>query len=104
MVDSLAALRARIARGSGQGPATARRVAIVGGAGKMGRWLASFFAGQGHTVSILDPSGPVEGYRSAQSLADAARDSDLVLLATPLGSGRDVLKKTLESKTAGIVA
>jgi len=95
---------ARAARPAAQGQATARRVTIAGGAGKMGRWLASFFAGQGHTVSILDPSGPVEGYRSEPSLADAARSADLVILATPLGSGRDVLEKTLESRPAGIVA
>jgi len=94
---------ARAARGDAKNQATARRVAIVGGAGKMGRWLAELFAGQGHMVSTLDVSGPVPGYRSEPSLAEAARNADLVLLATPLGTGRDVLEKALESRPSGIV-
>jgi len=85
-------------------PVAARRVTIVGGAGKMGRWLAGFFTGQGHDVSIYDVSGPVEGVRSVARLSDAVRDAEVVLLATPLGSGREVLEETLTLDPPGLVA
>ena len=85
-------------------PVAARRVAIVGGAGKMGRWLSGFFMGQGHDVSIYDVSGSVEGVRSVTRLSDAIRDADVVLLATPLGSGKEVLEETLGLGPRGIVA
>lgn len=84
--------------------AAARRVTVVGGAGKMGRWLAGFFASQGHDVSIYDVSGRVEGIRSERSLGDAVRGAEIVLLATPLGSGRQVLAEVLALEPKGIVA
>src|SRR5579859_5751779 len=41
------------ARGKGSG----RRVLVVGGAGKMGRWFVEFLGSQGFSVEIADP-GP----------------------------------------------
>lgn len=85
-------------------PDASRRITIVGGAGKMGRWLAEYFAGQGHDVSIHDPAGDVPGFASEPSLEDAARNAEIVVLATPLGSGRAVLQKVLALEPKGIVA
>jgi len=85
-------------------PRAAHRIAILGGAGKMGRWLADYFAGQGHEISISDPSGPVPGFRSEPQLASAVRGADIIVLATPLGSGREVLSQVLALEPKGIVA
>ena len=84
--------------------AAARRVTVVGGAGQMGRWIAGFFEGQGHDVSIYDPSGRVEGVRSLGSLREAVGVAEILLLATPLGSGREVLAETLALEPKGLVA
>jgi len=88
----------------GSRPAASRRITIVGGAGKMGRWLAGYFAGQGHEVAIQDPAGEVEGFPSQSNLEEAVRDAEIVVLATPLGSGRAVLQKVLALETKGVVA
>ncbi|HET9940150.1 MAG TPA: prephenate dehydrogenase/arogenate dehydrogenase family protein [Candidatus Eisenbacteria bacterium] len=88
----------------GSRPAASRRITIVGGAGKMGRWLAEYFAGQGHEVSIHDPAGDVPGFPSEAGLEDVARNAEIVVLATPLGSGRAVLQKVLALEPKGIVA
>ena len=84
--------------------ALARRITILGGAGKMGRWLADYFAGQGHEVAISDPAGAVEGMRSVTDLGAAAREADILVLATPLGTGREVLERVLALEPKGIVA
>ena len=88
----------------GSRPAASRRITIVGGAGKMGRWLAGYFAGQGHEVTIQDPAGEVEGFPSQSNLEEAVRDAEIVVLATPLGSGRAVLQKVLALEPKGVVA
>jgi chorismate mutase/prephenate dehydrogenase len=88
----------------GSRPAVSRRITIVGGAGKMGQWLAGYFAGQGHEVSIHDPAGDVEGFPSDATLEEAVRDAEVVVLATPLGSGRAILEKVLALEPKGVVA
>ena len=79
------------------------RILVVGGAGKMGRWLSQFFGSQGHDVMTFDSAGPVEGYSHASSL-DAARDADVVILAMPLSAGPSVLREVLAREPRGLVA
>ena len=73
------------------GGAPGRRILLVGGAGKIGRWLADFFASQGHGVTTLDPAGPVHGFPAATDLQSAVQAADAVIVTTPLAVGRDVL-------------
>lgn len=82
----------------------ALRILIVGGAGKMGRWLGRFFAGQGHVVTTLDPYGPVPGFAHASNLPEAVRQAELVLVATSLAPGKDVLRDVLALAPAALVA
>jgi chorismate mutase/prephenate dehydrogenase len=79
------------------------RILVVGGGGKMGRWLARFFAAQGHVVSTFDPSGPVDHFVHASDLS-TARDADVVLLAMPLSSGPEALRNILALEPRGLVA
>ena len=60
---------------------TAQRILIVGGAGKMGRWLAKFFLGKGHRVASLDPAGAVPGCVMESSLASALVGAAFVIIA-----------------------
>ncbi len=84
--------------------ARGRRILIVGGAGKIGRWLADFFASQGHGVTTLDPAGPVPGFDAAIDLSAAVRTADAVIVTTPLAVGRDVLGRILALEPGALVA
>ena len=86
------------------GSAPGRRILIVGGAGKIGRWLADFFASQGHGVTTLDPAGSVPGFPAATDLSTAVRDADAVIVTTPLAVGHDVLGRILALEPRALVA
>ncbi len=87
------------ASGGGDG----RRALVIGGAGRMGRWLAGFLASQGYGVEIADPAGEVAGYAWRPDWRDAPLDHDLVVLATELRVTRDILRQLEPSPPAGVV-
>ena len=86
------------------GGAPGQRILIVGGAGKIGRWLADFFASQGHGVTTLDPAGSVPGFPAATDLSAAVRAADTVIVTTPLAVGHDVLGRILALAPRALVA
>jgi prephenate dehydrogenase len=67
------------------------KVAIVGGAGRMGVWFASYFRERGYEVSIsdirLDEARAIAesiGVDMVEENHDVVRDADLVLLSIPI--------------------
>ncbi len=87
------------ARGTGSG----RRVLVIGGAGKMGRWFVEFLSSQGFSVEIADP-GAVPG---AHVQVDDWRKTDLkhdyIVLATPLGVTDALLRELALRRPPGVV-
>lgn len=82
------------ARGTGAG----RRALVVGGAGKMGGWFARFLASQGFDVETADPEGgDYEDWR------DATLDHDLLVIATPMATGNEILLELAELRPRGLV-
>ncbi|HXY70269.1 MAG TPA: prephenate dehydrogenase/arogenate dehydrogenase family protein [Gemmatimonadales bacterium] len=81
-----------------------RRILVVGGAGRMGRWLDAFFLGQGHRVTTLDPGGDVPGCARATDLAAAVAGADVVIVATPLSVGARSLGGILAAAPRALVA
>jgi len=75
------------------------RVAVIGGAGRMGKWLAEYFLNQGHCLVISDTRRD-EAEAFANSIraelaldnGNAAMGSDLTVVSTPI----DVAPKVLE--------
>ena len=66
-------------------------VAIIGGAGRMGRWLARYFATHGHKVTISDvkldeAKAVAEATRVevAENNIEAVKNADLILVSTPI--------------------
>ncbi|MFU8805158.1 MAG: prephenate dehydrogenase/arogenate dehydrogenase family protein [Bradymonadaceae bacterium] len=89
-----------VQRGGGGG----RRVLIIGGAGLMGRWFATFLDAQGYQVTVADPHGPVEGFESTEDWT--ALDLDpyyLVLVATPMGVANGILEELARRSPSAIV-
>lgn len=74
------------------------RIAIIGGAGRMGEWFARYFLKQGHEVIISDVRSDKAkivanslGARLASNNIEATRISDLLFISTPI----DVVPKVL---------
>jgi chorismate mutase/prephenate dehydrogenase len=57
-----------------------RRAVVVGGAGRMGRWMVRFLENQGWTALALDPAAPAEEDAGARA---ALPEADLVVCSTP---------------------
>lgn len=71
-----------------------KRVHIIGGHGRMGGWLTSFFASQGHKVTISDhSSGAFDDIKI--SLEEAAKTAEAFVLATNLSATGTVLRELL---------
>lgn len=65
-----------------RGPA--ERIAIVGGCGRMGRWLRDFLGNQGHSVRVYDLRGGVDREGVCGSLGEALEGAAVAFVATPL--------------------
>jgi len=87
------------AHGEGQG----RRVLIIGGAGKMGRWLSHFMASQGYAVEIADPSGATDDYPHIADWKTSALDHDIIVVAAPLRISNQIMHELAERKPASLV-
>ncbi len=64
-----------------------KRIAIIGGAGKMGAWTAALMESSGHEVIIIDPA-------SNNGLTiDACKDCDIVIVSVPIHLTYSTLSK-----------
>ena len=86
-----------------QGLGAGRRALIIGGAGKMGRWFASYLASQGFAVEVADPSAGESGYPHIADWHASPLDQDVIVVATPLGITQQVLLDLAARKPRGLV-
>jgi len=91
------------ARVAAQGRGEGRSALLIGGAGKMGRWFASFLSSQGFRVEIADPSGPVEGYDHVADWRTNGLDQDLIVVATQIKLTNEILMALAERRPRGVV-
>ena len=77
-----------------------RRAVVVGGAGRMGRWLARFLATQGFDVGTLDPAAPAGDNERARA---AIPDADLVVCSTPPAATAALYDGWCAAPPAGVV-
>jgi chorismate mutase/prephenate dehydrogenase len=85
--------------GGGEG----RRVLIIGGAGKMGRWFARFLNSQGFAVEIADPARSAEEFPHIDDWRGSPLDHDFIVVAAPLGKSAEILEALAERAPKGIV-
>jgi chorismate mutase/prephenate dehydrogenase len=91
------------ARVAAQGRGSGRSALVIGGRGKMGRWMADFLASQGFRIVVADPAGEVPGYEWRADWTDGALDEDYVVVATPLGISAGVLTGLAARGPRGVV-
>jgi chorismate mutase/prephenate dehydrogenase len=91
------------ARVAAQGKGSGRTALLIGGAGKMGRWFASFLTSQGFRVIVADPAGGVEGYEHVADWRTDALDEDIIVVATPIKLSNLILTELAARKPRGVV-
>ena len=91
------------ARVAAQGRGSGRSALVIGGRGKMGRWMAEFLASQGFRITIADPAGEIPGYDWLADWRDSRLEDDLIVVATPLKVAGDVLQQLAARRPRGVV-
>ena len=77
-----------------------RSAVVVGGEGRMGRWMRRFLSAGGFRVASLDPAGPPED----RAAGDAALpDADLVLCCTPPAATAQLYMSWSERPPRGVI-
>lgn len=87
------------ARGTGSG----RRVLVIGGGGKMGRWFVEFLTSQGFAVEVADPRAAPEGITRVDDWRTSDLKHDFIVLATPLGVTDAILRELALRRPAGVI-
>lgn len=86
------------------GEGSGRRVLVIGGAGKMGRWTARFLRSQGFAVEIADPSATPDSVDTIYTdWHQAALDHDIIVVAAPLAISNDILHELAELAPRGLI-
>jgi chorismate mutase / prephenate dehydrogenase len=90
-------------RVAADGPGGGRRVLVIGGAGRMGRWFARFLAAQGWAVELADPSGPVDGFPCVSDWRTLTLDHELVIVAAPMPATAAILAELAAAPPPGVI-
>lgn len=85
------------ARGEG------RRALVIGGAGRMGRWLVRFLHAQGFDVLVADAACAPDGERQFRDWHDAPMDVDLLVVAAPIDASRQIIDELAGIRPSGLV-
>ena len=85
------------------GAGSGKRVLVIGGAGRMGRWFARFLSSQGYTVEIADPSGALAAHLSHPDWRAIELDHDIVVVAAPLRASAEILEEMARRPPRGLV-
>jgi chorismate mutase / prephenate dehydrogenase len=86
---------------SGEGKG--RRVLIIGGAGKMGGWLARFLGSQGFSIEIADPAAQPGAFPHIADWRTSSLDHDIIIVAAPLRASGVILRELAERRPSGVV-
>ena len=82
---------------------TGKKILVVGGSGRMGAWICRRLSNRGATVKVWDPRGRLKGYENLGALRPAVRDSDIIVVASPIGIAPADLKLVLKADPKGLV-
>ena len=87
---------AREAKGGGE-------VLVVGGLGKMGRWLSGYFHATGHHVRVLDEATGDGEFERVDDLDEAAATAKLIVLSVPISTIPWLLAKLSPERHRGLI-
>ena len=87
-----------------EGRGAGHRALVIGGAGKMGRWMGAFLASQGYDIHVADPALPAEDDHHAKDWRALDLDHELVVVAAPLRTTAAILEALAEAPPRGLVS
>ncbi|MEM9302685.1 MAG: bifunctional chorismate mutase/prephenate dehydrogenase [Pseudomonadota bacterium] len=76
---------------------------VVGGAGKMGRWIAGFLDSQGYAVAIADEHPEDVGFPNRPDWLEDVDQWDVIILATPIAITADLLEALEQRRPRGLI-
>jgi len=86
------------------------KIAIIGGAGRMGRWFTRYFASKGHKIVIsgvkldkLKAFAQEAGVNFAENNAKAVKDADLAMISVPIPVTTKVIREIAPHLRKGAV-
>jgi len=80
-----------------------QRVLVVGGAGRMGRWLCRFFRSRGWDVVVNDIAGPLDGFPFEPNLQKGVQGADVIAVSVPMSASAEILRSITVLKPKGLV-
>lgn len=78
-----------------------QQAVVIGGAGRMGRWLTRFLSAQGYMTSVLDPAADASENLRAQGALPSA---ELVMCSTPPAATAELYREWAKMPPRGVVA
>ncbi|MEM3731196.1 MAG: prephenate dehydrogenase/arogenate dehydrogenase family protein [Candidatus Bathyarchaeia archaeon] len=86
------------------------KVAVLGAAGRMGKWFVRYFVGKGYAVSVsdikrdeLETLSKNYGVKIARDNLEAVRDAELVVVSVPLNKTAEILLETIPNMKKGSI-
>ena len=80
-----------------------KRALIIGGAGKMGIWLADFLTSQEYKIEIADPVAADAPYTQIEDWRSSALDHELIVVAAPIKATANILKELADRRPTGLI-
>jgi len=90
-------------RVAAQNTGAGRRALIIGGAGKMGAWIADFLASQGFAVELADPIASAAQYPQIDDWRKSSLDQDIIVVAAPIKATADILAELAERRPKALI-
>jgi chorismate mutase/prephenate dehydrogenase len=90
-------------RVAAQGAGGGRRVLVIGGAGRIGRWFVRVLSAQGFAVAVADPAGSVDGVPCSSDWQTLTLDHEMIVVAAPMPVTAAILHELALAPPAGIV-
>ena len=92
--------RSRVAaESSGEG----QTALIIGGAGKMGGWMAEFLASQGYQIELADPVKSELSFPQIFDWSQSSLEHEIIVVAAPLKVTSDILSAIADRRPKGLI-